>query len=71
MSKLIEERQKVIDRLFPDKSIDCHSFNSETCLCEKCGVHFAEWAKNNPIRLCPVIGIEEVQNMKSIYEDWK
>ena len=53
---IIKERQRVIDKLFPGDRMGEHKFDAYTTKCDQCGVKFADWAKNNPIRLCPVIG---------------
>jgi len=62
---IIEQRQKIIDRLFPKDLVGCHKFNAKTCKCDQCGCSFAEWATTEPVmRLCPVIGDDELASLK-------
>jgi hypothetical protein len=68
----VAERQKIIDRIFPGDKLGEHKFNAYTTKCDQCGVKFTDWAKNNPIRLCPVIGMDEVDNFHNGEEnDWQ
>jgi hypothetical protein len=74
MSKqeIIAKRQEIIDKTFPGDRLGEHKFNAETAQCDQCHVKWLDWAKTNPIRLCPVIGMDEVSRFRIGNDnDWK
>ena len=63
MNKL-EKKQAVLDKYFPNMGFMECSFSPVDGKCTKCGIFFAD----SKMRLCSVIGIEEVANFKGLHD---
>jgi len=55
------EKQKILDKYFPDMGVGCHKFSVETGICKQCNTFFADVT----MRMCPVIGSDEVSFYRS------
>lgn len=69
--QLLERRQALLNKLFPGDKLGEHKFTAERGVCTQCGLRFTNWVIPQPdgtyragIRLCPVIGPDEVANFR-------
>ncbi len=59
---LRQEKKEILDKYFPNMGISECDFDVDTGKCKKCGIFFAE----SKMRLCSVIGKEEVKRFKNL-----
>lgn len=72
--QILERKQALLNKLFPgdeDKQIGLHKFTAERGVCVQCGLRFINWVIEQPdgsyragIKLCPVIGADEVARFR-------
>jgi hypothetical protein len=71
--QILERRRALLNKLFPgsepEDHLGEHKFTAERGVCTQCGLRFTNWVVLQPdgtyragIKLCPVIGPDEVAN---------